>query len=139
MRRVRLDDARIAIPRQSARTRTRRRSRLRRRGGPAAASMSLRASRLAPGANAKSSGFLEPIADAVERLDHVEALVDDLELLAQALDVAVDGAVVHVNLIVIGRVHERVAAFHDARALRKRLQDEELRHRERHGLTLPGA
>src|SRR3954464_9719111 len=117
MRRVRLDDARSVIARQSARARTMRRSRLRRRGEPAA-SMSLRASRLAPGANAKGSakgsGFLETVADAVERLDHVEALVDDLELLSQPLDVAVDGAVVHVDLIVVGRVHQGIAALHDA-------------------------
>jgi DNA-binding response OmpR family regulator len=31
--------------------------------------------------------------------------------------VAVDGAVVDVDLVVVGRVHERVAALHDARAL----------------------
>src|SRR3954470_18645371 len=39
--------------------------------------------------SAERSGFLEPIADAVERLDHVEIVVGDLELLAQPFDVAV--------------------------------------------------
>src|SRR5579862_5837317 len=61
-----------------------------------------------------ASRFLETIADAIERLDHLKVVVHDLELLAQALDVAVDGAVVDIDLIVIGRVHERVAAFHHA-------------------------
>src|SRR3954451_11830701 len=60
------------------------------------------------------SGFLEAVADAVKRLDHVEAVVCHLELLAQTFDVAVDGAVVDIDLIVIGRVHQRIAAFHDA-------------------------
>ena len=66
-------------------------------------------------------------------------VVDRLELLAQALDVAVDGAVVDIDLIVVGRVHQGVAALHDAGALRQRLQDQELGHGQRHGLALPGA
>src|ERR1051325_724384 len=45
---------------------------------------------------AAESGFLETIADAVKRLDHVEVVVRHLELLAQALDVAVDGAVIDI-------------------------------------------
>src|SRR5215217_9043421 len=69
------------------------------------------------GGGARASGFLEAVADAVERLDHLELVVDDLELLAQPLDVAVDGAVVDIDLVVIGRLHERVAALDDARAL----------------------
>ena len=40
----------------------------------------------------------------------------DLELLAQPLDVAVDGAVVDIDLVVIGGVHQRVAALHHAGA-----------------------
>src|SRR6266550_4238291 len=74
----------------------------------------------------RRSGFLEAIADAVQRLDHLEIVVDHLELLAQPLDVAVDGAVVDIDLVVIGRVHQRVAAFHHARPARERLQDQEL-------------
>jgi hypothetical protein len=37
------------------------------------------------------------VADAVEGLDLGELVVDDLELLAQPLDVAVDGAVVDID------------------------------------------
>src|SRR3954465_5794141 len=41
----------------------------------------------------RRSGFLEAIADAVQGLDHLEIVVDHLELLAQSLDVALDAAV----------------------------------------------
>src|SRR6516162_10851218 len=51
--------------------------------------------------------FLEPVAHSVKRLDHVEVVVGLLELLAQALDVAVNGTVVDIDLIVIGGVHQR--------------------------------
>src|SRR4051794_13498915 len=37
------------------------------------------------------SGFLKPVANAVEGFDHLEIVVHDLELLAQPFDVAVDG------------------------------------------------
>ena len=37
------------------------------------------------------SGLLETVADAVEILDHVEGVVDGLELLSQPLNVAVNG------------------------------------------------
>src|ERR1700750_1911145 len=62
----------------------------------------------------RKSGFLEAVADPVEGFDHLEIVVDDLELLAQALDVAVDGAIVDIDLIVIGRVHQGIAALHHA-------------------------
>src|SRR5690606_28351642 len=58
--------------------------------------------------------LLEAVSYAVKRFDHLEFVVDRLELLAQPLDVAVDGAVVHINLVVIGRVHQRVAALDHA-------------------------
>src|SRR6266852_4079158 len=85
------------------------------------------------------SGLLEPVADAVECLDHVERFVDRLELLAQPLDVAVDRAVVDIDLIVVGGIHQRVATLDHARPARQRLQDQELGHRQGHGLALPGA
>jgi hypothetical protein len=89
-----------------------------------------------------SPQLLEAIADAIERFDHLEIVSRPqsvVELLAQALDVAVDGAVVDIDLIVIGRIHQRVAAFHDAGALRQRLQDQELGDGQRDRLALPGA
>src|SRR5690606_221784 len=85
------------------------------------------------------SDFAEAVTDAVKRLDHVEVLVDGLELLAQALDVAVDRAVVDIDLLVISRIHKRVPALDHAWPLGERMQDEELRHRQRDWVTLPSA
>ena len=50
----------------------------------------------------RRSYFFETIANAVKRLDHIELDVVFPELYAQPLDVAVDGPVVHILLIVIG-------------------------------------
>src|SRR6185312_14223937 len=86
-----------------------------------------------------ASSFLEAVADAVQRLDHLEVVVDRLELLAQPLDVAVDGAVVDIDLVVIGGVHQRVAALDHAGARRQRLENQELGDGECHRLVLPGA
>src|SRR5688500_4590239 len=81
-------------------------------------------------ASAVMAGFapslLEAVAHSVQRLDHVKARIDRFEFLAEPFYVAVDGAIVDIDLIVIGGVHERVAAFHHARPLREGLQDQEL-------------
>src|SRR3546814_42397 len=48
--------------------------------------------------NERSSLFFgESVADAIERFDCLEALVDGAELLAKPLDMAVDGAVVDID------------------------------------------
>src|SRR6266568_2164957 len=86
-----------------------------------------------------TSHFFEPIADAVERFDHIEIVVAPLELLAQSFDVAVDRAVVHIDLVVIGRIHQCIAALDHARPARERLQDKELRYRQRNWLVFPRA
>src|SRR5690606_6418527 len=88
---------------------------------------------------ALSSLLLAAIADAVEGLDHLEIVVHGLDLLARPFDVAVDGAVVHIDLVVIGGVHQRVARLDHARAQRQCLQDEEFGDRQGHPLPLPGA
>src|SRR5688500_11659610 len=43
----------------------------------------------------------ETVSHPVERLDHIELVVHRLELLPQALDVAVDGAIVDIHLVII--------------------------------------
>src|SRR5213079_2769145 len=63
------------------------------------------------------SAFAVSVTDAIEGFDRVEIGVDLAELLAHALDVAVDRAVVDVDLIVVGGVHQVVAALHEARPL----------------------
>src|ERR1700721_635720 len=60
------------------------------------------------------SGFFEAVPHSRQGFDHLEFVVRDLELLAQPLDVAVDGAVIDIDLVVIGRIHQRIAALDDA-------------------------
>jgi hypothetical protein len=67
--------------------------------------------------------FLESVADAVQGLDHFKIRLDHLELFAQPLDVALDGAVVDIHLIVVSRIHQSVAALDYARPGRQRLQN----------------
>ena len=64
------------------------------------------------------SGFSEAVADTIERFDHLEVVVDRLELLAQPLDVAVDRAVVDVDVLAVGGVHQLVAVLDVAGPLR---------------------
>src|SRR5579885_1922703 len=79
------------------------------------------------------------IAHPVERLYLRELVVGGLEFLPQALDVAVDRAVVDVDVLAVGAVHQLVAALHVAGPESQRLQDQELRHRKVDALALPGA
>src|SRR5579884_2235775 len=65
------------------------------------------------------------IADAIERFDLRELAVDRLEFLAEPLDVAVDRAVIDVNVLAIGRVHQLVAVLDVTRPLRQRFEDQE--------------
>ena len=51
------------------------------------------------------SKFFEAITKPVKRLDHIERIVDSPQLPAQSFDVAVDGAIIDVALLVIRRVH----------------------------------
>src|SRR5262249_20662395 len=83
--------------------------------------------------------FLKTITDAIKRLNHLKIVVNHLEFLAQPLDVAVDRAVVDINLVIICGVHQRVAALDHARTSRERLQDEKFGDRESDGLALPRA
>src|SRR3954462_3684871 len=69
------------------------------------------------------SDLLEAIAHAVQRFDHVEVVVDHLEFLAQPLDVAVDGAVVDVDLVIIGGVHQCIPALYNAGTVGKGVED----------------
>src|SRR5690554_5243857 len=87
----------------------------------------------------RMSAFPVAIADAIKRFDRVEAVIDFLEFLAQALDVAVDGAVIHIDLIIIGSIHQRIPALHIAGALGERLKDQEFRDGEHHRLAFPCA
>ena len=61
--------------------------------------------------NGSDCHVLKSIANSVERLNHIEGGVDNSELLAHALDVAVDGAIAGVKLFIIRCVHSVHAAY----------------------------
>src|ERR1044071_1486808 len=65
------------------------------------------------------------VPDAIKRLDRAELAVDGAELAAHALDVAVDGAVVDIDVVLIGDVHQLIAGLHHARPLGQGLEDQE--------------
>ena len=79
------------------------------------------------------------IADAVQGLDLVESVVGGLEFLADPLDVAVDGAVVDIDAVAVGCIHQLVAVLDVARPGGQRAQYQELGDRQGYGTALPGA
>ena len=128
MRRVRLDDMRLAVPVARRERRARRRQRtpclawlcLAGIGSLAAvmgdqaataealgksAGLAIELCRAGAASSAAASCLLEAIAHAIKRFDHLEGILDHLELLAQPFDVAVDRSIVHIDLVVIGGVH----------------------------------
>src|SRR5580658_2649001 len=85
------------------------------------------------------SAFLVTITDTVQRLDMGEIVVDDLELLAQPLDVAVDRAVVDIDVLAIGGIHQLVPVLDMAGPGRERLQDQEFGDGQLDMAAAPGA
>ena len=83
--------------------------------------------------------FLEAIAHAIKRFDAVKGLINLIELLAQPLDVAVNGAIIDIDLIVIGGIHQGIAAFDNAGALGKGLQNQKFSHSQNDRLAVPSA
>src|SRR5579871_3108657 len=88
---------------------------------------------------AAASGLAVTVTDAIERFDRVELRVHLAEFAPHALDVAVDGAVVDVNLIVVSGVHQVIPALHETRALRQRLQQQKFGDRQLDRLAVPQA
>src|SRR5579859_3658979 len=88
---------------------------------------------------AVASGFFVSVTNAIEGLDMAEIVVDHLEFLPKPLDVAVDGAIVDVDVLTIGRIHQLVAVLDVAGPCGKRFQDQELGHRELDLAAAPGA
>src|SRR5947208_10427259 len=77
-----------------------------------------------------SSLLVEPVSNAIERVDRIEGGVNGSELAPNALDVAVDGAVVDIDIVAIGDVEQLVAGFYDTRPLRQRFEYQEFGHRQ---------
>src|SRR4051794_28409255 len=88
-------------------------------------------------ARSASSLFVETVSDAIEGLDSIEGRVTGAEFAANALYVAVDGAVVDINVILIGNVEELVARLHHSRTLRESLEDQEFGDGQRHLAAVP--
>src|SRR5437868_3711023 len=84
-----------------------------------------------------SSWLVEPVSDAIERVDRVEGGIDGAELAPDALDVAVDGAVVDIDIVAIGDVEQLVAGFYDSGALRQRSENQELGHGQADSQSVP--
>ena len=82
--------------------------------------------------------FLKPVTHPIKRFDHVEGVVDPSEFLAQALNVAVDCTIIEINLVIVGGIHQSVAALDYTGARGERVQEEELGDGKRHRFIFPG-
>src|SRR6266571_658174 len=71
---------------------------------------------------ADASAFAVSVTDAIEGFDLPEFRIDGLELLAQPLDVAIDRAVIDIDVLAIGGIHQLVAVFDVPRTLRQRFE-----------------
>src|SRR5258708_19460665 len=89
-------------------------------------------------ASATTSLFLEPVAHPIERFDHVKRIYGLLEFLSQSLDMTVDCTIIYINLIIVGGIHQGVAAFDHAGTRGERLQNHELWDAHPDGPILPG-
>src|SRR5690606_3607848 len=77
------------------------------------------------------------VSCAIKGRDRIEVGVDLAESAAEALDVAVDRAVVDIDIVLIGRVHQLIAAAYDTRAARQRLENEKFGDGQGHVLAVP--
>ena len=59
------------------------------------------------------------------------------ELCPQSLDMAIDRAIIHIDTLSIGGIHELIAGLHMAWTVRQRLDEEKLGHRQWHFTTAP--
>src|SRR5947199_5293066 len=66
------------------------------------------------------------VSDAIKRFDLLELAVDLAELAAHPLDVAVDRAVVDVDRLAVGGIHQLVAVLYMPRPLGEGLHQKEL-------------
>src|ERR1044071_9875872 len=88
-------------------------------------------------ARSASSFLSKAIAYAVQGLDRLECRVEGAEFAPQPFDVAVDGAVVDIDVVLIGDVHQLVARLVHSGALGERFQDHELGDGQSDVLAVP--
>src|SRR5437868_5805839 len=88
-------------------------------------------------ARSDSSLFVETVSDAIKCLDCIEVRIRCAELPADAFDVAVDRAIVDVDVVLVSDVEQLIACLDDARALGERFQDQEFGDGQRNILPAP--
>src|SRR4051794_37888445 len=88
-------------------------------------------------ASASSSVGVESVSDAIQGLDCIKLGVGSAELAADPLDVAVDGAVVNIDVVMISDIEQLVARFDDSGALRERFEDQEFGDGQSHVPAVP--
>src|ERR1700737_2695272 len=79
----------------------------------------------------------EPVTHSIKRFDHVKALVDGPKPVPQPLDVAINGALVNIELLIVRSAQERVATLNCIGSTRERLEDQELCDCQRYRVTFP--
>ena len=79
------------------------------------------------------------VPDAIEGFYLGKIDIDRFELLAQALDVAVDRTIIDIDVLAIGGVHQLVAVFDVSWTMRERFEDQELGHGKLDRFAPPGA
>src|SRR3989344_9370914 len=80
--------------------------------------------RVQPSRSADGLISCETVAGAIQGIDSGKFGIDLAELAPQPLDMAVDGAVVDIDIVLIGRGHQLVAALDDTGPRSQRLQDQ---------------
>src|SRR5690606_205091 len=91
------------------------------------------------GRSEERSGSAVAVSDAIERFDLSEFGINRLELSSEPFDVAVDRAVVDVDVLAVCGIHELVAALHIARPYGEGPEEQKFRDGQRNRLAVPTA
>lgn len=89
--------------------------------------------------HALGSVFLVAVANAVQGFDLVEIIIHLPEFFADPLDVAVNGAVIHIHGVSVGRINQLIAGFDQTGALRKGFDQQKLGYGQGDILPFPCA
>jgi hypothetical protein len=62
------------------------------------------------------------VPDSIQCLDAGKLRIDSTHFLAQPLDMTVYGPIINIDLIIIGHIHQLIAAFYKTGPLRQSLE-----------------
>ena len=79
------------------------------------------------------------VPDPIKGFYLCEILVSFSEFSTKALDVAIDGAVVNIDILAVRRVDQLITVLDVTRVSRQRLDDKEFGYRQIDLITFPGA